>query len=76
MKWKVSIEKTNNGFVLNGTDAQYVFQEDITIEDEEEKEQKCIAELFYQLMEEFGVFNSKHNKTRLKIDVVKQNEDN
>ena len=44
--------------------------------DDSENEQKALLNLFYTLQEYFDVYASKHNKTRLKMEIVKQNEDN
>jgi hypothetical protein len=78
MKWTASIEKVSNGYIVKlqgDTNGTATYTESKIFEDENEREQNCLAEVFVDLLEHFAVFNSKHNKTRLEIEVVKQHED-
>ena len=72
----LNIERAFNGYILTGTntnDCPYK----LIIEEKEEADSnlvefKAMQSLFYQIMEYFGVFNSKHNKYRLEIKVTDQ----
>ena len=70
----INIESTENGYLLTTYDDsdnlehKYVV-ETVETEDQDESEQRTMEEVLRLTQEYFGVFNSKHNKTRLEIEV-------
>jgi len=79
---RLVIEKVNNGFVLDKEPEVEGFN-NITVVEEiqdpfdstNENELKTVQNLLYEIMEYYGVFNSKHNKYRLDIEIVNQEEE-
>jgi hypothetical protein len=73
MIWNCKIEKVVNGYVVHYSDEveRIAVFEDVVCDNEEESEQRTFANVLWFITEHFGVFNSKHNKTRLNISVDK-----
>ena len=81
MDWECKIEKVSNGFIINQdagfyeedeeTRSKIVFQE---IEEEKLSELKAFQSLVWHLMDYFAIPDSKHNKYRLNIEIVKQED--
>lgn len=68
-KWRLTIEKADNGFILTGEGADnngpFVIQE--------QDDELCQwEELVYQVWEFFGHYGSKHDKERLRVVREKQ----
>lgn len=77
MSWKLDIEKVGNGYILTGKfgdsdmRTRLVVAEPEDVVDENEREQTMMESVLREVQEYFAVYNSKHNKTRLNIEVVK-----
>ena len=81
MDWELGIRKVHNGYVLTGkhdeTNEPYeeVIESDNHIEYPDNKcELKEYRELGLRVLEYFGLQNSKHNKYRLEIKIINQQE--
>lgn len=71
MEYEIGIERVNNGFIVSwledGEAKSLVFEDD-----------EILGELFamqnalYQVIEHFGLFGSKHDDRRLRVDVVER----
>jgi hypothetical protein len=78
MMWKAVIERTSNGYYARFTDEEtekvlaYAEKEGT---DEFKSEAECFTELAWDLAEFFAVFNNKHNKYRLNIEVTEQKQE-
>ena len=74
-KWECSIRKANNGFIIAFTEEniakEVVFEIDDS-EDENLSEKKAFQKLVWDLMDYFAVYNSKHEKHRLAVEIVEQ----
>jgi len=75
-KWALHIEKSNNGYILQGKfgNSESITKQVIEIEDAEEwiSERKAMQQLMWELMDYFAVFNSKHDKYRLDVRITDQ----
>jgi|CXWL01.1.fsa_nt_gi translation elongation factor EF-Ts len=74
-KWECTIRKADNGFILcfleENREREIIFE----INDERDEylsEKQAFQKLFWQLMEYFGVHNSKHEEHRLEVQIKKQ----
>jgi len=66
---KCIIEDAGNGWIVTTKLGKQVFK----YEDDDSKEQhEALQEMFYFIMDCLEVYNSKHNKTRLNIEVEEQ----
>ena len=74
MKWKATIEKIDNGYIVTAIDGEgtrkIVFRE----KDEDETNRDHVIEMFYDLMEFFAEGGSKHDKRRVTIGYIPGNE--
>jgi hypothetical protein len=85
-EWTMKISRAENGYVLTTNEddctvttliQDVVKSEDGTeCVDQHEVEQRTVMNVMLAVMDYFGVYNSKHNKTRLNIDVEVQNNGN
>jgi hypothetical protein len=73
----VTIRAVNNGFIMNypALEAEEGVYRNNTIEkvyasNEDDVDVFALNDLFYDLMEHFGFYNSKHNSLNLRIEVV------
>lgn len=81
MDWSIEIERADNGYTANWWDDndegeelikhQAVFEEEET----ETGELDCMVKLLNFVSEHFGFHGSKHDKYRLKIEVMKNEDD-
>lgn len=73
------IEKVSNGYILT-SDAhdegyfkkQVIEETQNPFDETNENECKAMQNLLYDIMEELGFFNSKHNQFRLNIEIINQ----
>jgi len=76
--WKLVIEKTTNGYILTGIfgDSDLLSKVLIEIQEGEEQltERQAMQKIVWELMEYFGVYNSKHNSYNLRIKIVDKDE--
>ncbi len=79
MTWKIEIKKVDNGYICKMNCGEGVYEKAIEqsekFDTEEETEQDCMRRLLYEVMNFFAVFNSKHNKTRLEVNIIEQKKD-
>jgi len=77
-EWWIEIEKVSNWYMLIESswegESINVFWYDDDIYDEDKMEQECLQRVFYHIQDYFAVFNSKHNKTRLDIEINNQED--
>jgi len=71
MAWMLTIERTNNGYILS---ANFDNDEEITHrvieeEDNEDSEMESMQNLLHQVKEFFGMYHMKHNKKNLYIEI-------
>ena len=72
----IKIEETMNGYVLTEQDSEnlnkYVVQEKIDVleEDSMRVEQEAFVRMVLELQDMLGIYNSKHNKYRINIELV------
>ena len=68
---KLTVEQTNNGYILVGKFNDSEIKTKIVIEEKDEEHSDLLAmqELLWQIKEYFGVYNSKHNKKNLMIEI-------
>ena len=78
----LSIERKNNGFILTitteGEDGEYEsvwVYEDVDNGLSGADEANAFVKMMWDLTEELGVSNSKHNKWLLRMDIIAQGED-
>jgi len=66
----VTVESTENGYILRSDDRSYVVQEREVVEGNFDLQ--AMRELLYMIMEEFGYFGSKHDPERLVVVIRDQ----
>jgi len=68
---KLQIEQTNNGYIMTGKFNDSEEKTKIVIEEKDEEDSELIAmqDLLWQIKEYFGIYNSKHNKKNLNIEI-------
>lgn len=78
--WNLNIEAVNNGYILTGNEDEEtgnkpktVFEEKEEIQDDNLNESHVVRRMLYEIMNYFGIFNSKHKKYKLEIIVTDQN---
>ena len=75
MKWKATIEKTDNGYILTGIDGEgirkMVFKEK---DEQDETNRDHVIEMLYDLLEFFAEGGSKHDKRRITMGYIPGNE--
>lgn len=69
----VKISRVSNGYIIKTSDCAIVIED--CEGDESESEHETMVKVLYHVMESFGVYNSKHKSTRLKILIEKQKLD-
>jgi len=82
---KAIIENADNGWVVTtehdyaDSDSDETFErkqvfcyDEEKLDSDSKEKHEALAKMFYFIMEYFAVYNSKHNSTRLNIDVKKQ----
>jgi hypothetical protein len=73
-EWKLEIKKVNNGYILKGkfenSDivTERVFEENYL----DHPKLEAMKTILYEIMEYFGIYNSKHNTHDLKIEIKKK----
>lgn len=67
--FELKITKKDNGYSLMGTEIDMVFQEN--------ESDPLVAELemLYAVVEYFGFYGSKHDKERIRIEIIKEGSD-
>ena len=78
-KWSCEIERASNGFILRNTSEHndddsesksvFVFK-DAEDKDEFEEQLHPLKDVFFAIMDFFGIYNSKHEKIALDISIV------
>lgn len=73
MNWTIEVTKVDNGFYYRDRESDIcgVFEES---PDDAFGEQEAFASMARQLAESFGIYGSKHDKKRLLIEVVEQQQ--
>ena len=66
----ITVESTENGYILRSDDRSYVVQEREVVEGNFDLQ--ALQELLYMVMEEFGYFGSKHDPERLVVEIRDQ----
>ena len=66
----ITVESTENGYILRSDDRSYVVQEREVVEGNFDLQ--AMRELLYMIMEEFGYFGSKHDPERLVVVIRDQ----
>ncbi len=68
---KLTIEQTNNGYIMIGKFNDSEIKTKIVIEETDEEDSELIAmqDLLWQIKEYFGIYSSKHNKKNLNIEI-------
>ena len=66
----ITVESTENGYILRSDDRSYVVQEREVVEGNFDL--RALQELLYMVMEEFGYFGSKHDPERLVVVIRDQ----
>jgi len=81
---EIKIKHISNGFIVEYESLDYegdarqvteVFQIDMEEIDEDYAFAKTFTALAWALSENFGIFNSKHNKWRMNLEVTKEEKD-
>ena len=67
-KFKLEIERVDNGYILTGTD-------ELTVIQDEEKDVKTLEQLLWSVLIFFGGVGSKHDEERVEIKVAKKGVD-
>lgn len=78
MPWDLNIRRIANGYIVSWNEEIDEFgncmpQEEV-IQDDEQDDLKSHEEALWRVMEYFNMCGSKHDKERLKIERIKQNE--
>ncbi len=68
----MEIRQFNNGWVIETDDTSVVVEYDYAEEDFSKNHAEAVAKLLCNVMESLGIYNSKHNKYRVNIEVEKQ----
>lgn len=83
--WEVKVRRATNGFVMeylqeiesDSEENEYITQEKVFEDNQKastDEEAKLISlrNLFYEIQEYFGCFNSKHNKVNIEIRLINE----
>ena len=75
MKWKATIEKTDNGYILTCIGGEGTNQMVYKIKDEQDESNKDhVIDMFHDILEFFAEWGSKHDKRRIKICYITGSE--
>ena len=77
-KWDLKIERSNNGYILEGKFGDTDTKTKLTITEKEPcdcGELVAMRDLLWEVMEYFGVYNSKHKEYNLKLQILDQDGD-
>lgn len=74
MKWKITIEKVDNGYMVEYLSEMGDGNEKTLFEENEEDDINCMQRLLYFIKEHFGIYYSKHNKKNLVINIEETNK--
>jgi len=74
MKWSITIEKVDNGYIVQPHDEESNINVFEIKEDDLKSEMKTMQDVLYHLKEYFAVYNDKHKGLYLNIDVEDTNE--
>lgn len=69
MKWRLEIERADNGYILTGTsyEQEEPVEFEFVIQDDETDELKSHEELLWEVMDYFNFQGSEHDTERLTI---------
>ncbi len=68
----MQIKTHDNGWSIITSGSERVIEYDDTLEDFDKNHSDAIKNLLYDIMEGLNLYNSKHNKYRVNIEVKKQ----
>lgn len=68
-KWIFSVEKVDNGFIMEMNNETMVFEE---TGDSDHDELVCMVNLLWQIKEFFSIHHSKHNEENIEIKICKE----
>ena len=75
MKWKIEVEKVNNGYILNYINDEENQQEVFQCKDEnDETNRDHVIAMLYTIIDVFSELGTKHDKRRIKIGYRKGDE--
>lgn len=70
-RWNVVITRTDNGWIVRGPSPTTDTDIEVVFRDKEGRELFSARDMLWQVLEFFGVYYSKHNKSNLVVRVVR-----
>lgn len=67
MKWKLTIERVDNGYILTGRFGEGLVTSVLTITDRESDPLESHEQLLWEVMDYFAFRGSKHDEERIRI---------